>query len=43
VDLVSAKNDYDIISYQIYPTDKALKDAYVLGEVRVAEGLSDVI
>lgn len=42
VDLVSAKNPYDIISYQIYPTEQALKDAYALGEINVVQGLTDL-
>jgi len=42
VDLVSAKNPYDIVSYQIFPTEQALKDAYVLGEVKKADGLTDL-
>ncbi|OGH06092.1 MAG: hypothetical protein A2W22_04225 [Candidatus Levybacteria bacterium RBG_16_35_11] len=42
VDLVSAKNSYDIISYQIYPSEQALKNAYVLGEVKEAFGLTSL-
>lgn len=42
IDLVSAKNAYDIISYQIYPTEQALKNAYVLGEVKIAQGLTSI-
>ena len=42
VDLVSVKNPYDITSYQVYPSEDALKNAYVLGEVKIAEGLTNL-
>lgn len=42
IDLASKKNDYDLISYQMYPTEDALKTAYALGEVTVASGLSSL-
>jgi len=39
IDITSTKNDYDIISYQMYPTEDAVKTAYALGEITVASGL----
>lgn len=40
IDIVSRKNNYEVISYQMYPTEDALKTAYALGEVTTATDLS---
>lgn len=42
IDLVSKNSDYQIISYQMYPTEDALKMAYILGEITKAKGLTDI-
>lgn len=42
IDLVFKDNDYQIISYQMYPTEDALKMAYILGEITKAKGLTDI-
>lgn len=42
IDLVSKENNYQIISYQMYPTEDALKMAYILGEITKAKGLTDI-
>jgi peptide/nickel transport system substrate-binding protein len=42
IDLASRKNDYKIISYQMYPTEDSLKTAYALGEITIASGLSNL-
>lgn len=39
--LVSKKNPYNIKTYHFYPTEEALKMAFVLGEVSQAQNLSD--
>jgi len=41
IDLVSKENEYKIISYQMYPTEEALKIAYNLGEITKANGLTN--
>jgi len=42
IDLASKNDDYLIISYQMYPTEDALKMAYILGEITRAKGLTDI-
>lgn len=42
IDLVSKDNEYQIISYQMYPTEESLKTAYILGEINNARGLTDI-
>lgn len=42
IDLVSAKDNYSILSYQMYPTEEALKTAFVIGEITKASGLSSI-
>lgn len=39
--IVSVKNRFDKIRYQFYPSEDALKEAYVLGEITEATGLTD--
>lgn len=41
IDLSKVEDEYSILSYQMYPTDQALKTAFVLGEVTKASGLYD--
>ncbi len=41
IDLSRVKDEYSILSYQMYPTEQALKTAFVLGEITKASGLYD--
>lgn len=38
--LVSTKNQFDVIVYQFYPSENALKMAFMLGEITEAKGLT---
>lgn len=38
--LVSVKNNQNVINYVFYPTEEALKDAYLLGEVSTIKNIS---
>ena len=38
--LVSRQNRFDVIHYQFYPSEEALKMAYMMGEVTRAEGIT---
>ena len=42
IDLVLAKDEYSILSYQMYSTEDALKTAFALGEITEASGLHDI-
>lgn len=40
--LVSTKNGFQTITYHMYPTQNALKLAFLLGEINTANGLTDI-
>ncbi len=39
--IASVKNQFDIIQYQFYPTQDALKTAFLLGEITEAHGITN--
>lgn len=41
IELISRRNQRDVLSYNFYPSDNALKIAFVLGEVSKIQGLTD--
>lgn len=41
IELLS-KKDKSVLNYQFYPTEEALKSAFVMGEISRASGLSDI-
>ncbi len=42
IELESVKDKNKTVTYQFYPTQEALKDAFVVGDVDVAFGLNDI-
>ena len=40
--IASIKNRQDMLTYSFYPTEEALKLAYLMGEVSVARGIKDI-
>ncbi len=41
IQVSSSKNRFNVIRYQFYPSDEALKMAYLLGEIDTAKGLTN--